>query len=435
MAVFLDEAKINIKAGNGGSGIVTFFHLRTGGKKVASGGNGGKGGDVIIRASDNITTLYGFKKKVHFKAENGCTGGTNNKAGRDGKDLIVPVPVGTIVRDSKNRLLADLSSEGDEIKVARGGMGGRGNSSFTSQKRRFPGFCEKGEETEGSWISLELRLLADVALVGFPNAGKSTIISRISAAKPKIADYPFTTLVPQLGVVTFDDEDFVVADIPGVIEGAHDGVGLGHRFLRHITRSAVLVMVLDGQRLLEPGGDKLLLQSYEILRKELKLYDKEVYGKDFIIAVNKTDLVPDEALLEKVRDGLLKTGRDVFLISAATGDGIKDFVAGLYQGVSQSRKDARPLGKKEKKAEKVYTVSGEEMEKRKISIEKTGEGYIVKNRQLERMVAMTDLENEEALDYLMDRLKKMKVGDRLKSLGIDEGSTVIIGKLVFDLID
>jgi GTP-binding protein len=435
MAVFLDEAKINIKAGNGGSGIATFFHLKAGGKKVASGGNGGKGGDVIIRASANVTTLYGFKKKVHFKAENGCTGGTNNKAGRDGDDMVIPVPVGTIVKDTKNRLLADLSSEGDEVVLARGGVGGRGNSSFTSQKRRFPAFCEKGEETEESWINLELRLLADVALVGFPNSGKSTIISRISAARPKIADYPFTTLVPQLGVVTFDDEDFVVADIPGVIEGAHDGVGLGHRFLRHITRSAVLVMVLDGQKLLEPDGDKLLRQSYEILRKELKLYDEEVYEKDFIIAVNKTDLIPDNAILEKVRVNLSKNGKDVFLISAATGDGIKDFIAGLYYKVSQSRKDARSLGIKEKKTEKIYTVSGEEMEKRKISIEKTEEGYIVRNKQLERMVAMTDLENEEALDYLMNRLKKMKVGDRLKSLGIDEGSTVIIGKLVFDLVD
>jgi GTP-binding protein len=194
-------------------------------------------------------------------------------------------------------------------------------------------------------------------------------------------------------------------------------------------------MVLDGQNLLEPDGEMLLLESYEILRRELKLYDAGVYEKDFVIAVNKTDLVPDNAVLEKVRDSLLKYGKEVYLISAATGDGIKDFVAGLYRRVSQSHKDALSAGKKEKKAEKTYTVSGEEIERRKISIEKTEEGYIVRNIQLERMVAMTDLENEEALDYLMNRLKRMKVGDRLKSLGIDEGSTVIIGKLVFDLVD
>ena len=256
MAVFLDEAKINIKAGNGGNGIATFFHLKTGGKKIASGGNGGKGGDVIIRATDNITTLYGFKKKVHFKAENGHIGGNNNKTGGEGDDLVIPVPVGTVIKDDDNSLLADLYCEGDEVIVARGGIGGRGNASFTSQKRRFPAFCEKGEITEDSWINLELRLLADVALVGFPNSGKSTIISKISAARPKIADYPFTTLVPHLGVVTFNDESFVVADIPGVIEGAHEGIGLGHRFLRHITRSAILVMVLDGQKLLEPEGEE-----------------------------------------------------------------------------------------------------------------------------------------------------------------------------------
>jgi GTPase len=435
MAVFLDEAKINIKAGNGGSGIVTFFHLKTGGKKVASGGSGGRGGDVILRASSNITTLYGFRKKVHFKAESGGTGGNNKKTGHDGSDLVIPVPVGTMVKDISGSLLADLSSEGDEMIAARGGMEGRGNASFTSQKRRFPAFCEKGEETEESWINLELRLMADAALVGFPNAGKSTIISRISAARPRIADYPFTTLIPQLGVVTFDDEDFVVADIPGVIEGAHEGVGLGHRFLRHITRSAVLVIVLDGQKLLEPDGEKLLLDSYRILRRELRMYDIEVYDKDFIIALNKTDLVPDKDILEKVRGMLSGEGSEIFLVSAASGEGLRDFVAGLHQRVMQNRKHTDSSGKKQNGEEKVYTISGEEMDKRRISIEKTPEGYIVHNRHLERLVGMTDLENEEALDYLMYRLKKMKVGDRLKALGIDEGSTVIIGNLVFDLMD
>jgi len=435
MAVFLDEAKINVKGGNGGSGIVTFFHLKTGGKKVASGGSGGKGGDVVLRASGNITTLHGFRKKVHFKAESGGTGGNNKKTGRDGRDLVVPVPVGTMVKDASGRLLADLSSEGDEVAAARGGMGGRGNASFTSQKRRFPAFCEKGEETEGSWINLELRLMADAALVGFPNAGKSTIISRISAARPRIADYPFTTLVPQLGVVTFDDEDLVVADIPGVIEGAHEGVGLGHRFLRHITRSAVLLMVLDGQKLLEPDGEKLLMESYRILRRELRMYDREVYDKDFIIVLNKTDLVPDKGILERVRGMLSGEGSEIFFISAAAGDGIRDFVAGLHQRVMQRRKHEAGSGTRQKDEEKIYSISGEEMDKRKISIEKTPEGYIVHNRHLERLVGMTDLENEEALDYLMHRLKKIKVGDRLKALGIDEGSTVIIGKLVFDLAD
>ena len=437
MAVFLDEAKINVKAGNGGNGMATFFHLKAGGKKIASGGNGGRGGDVIIRASDNITTLYGFRKKVHFKAENGEAGGSNNRAGRDGSDLVIPVPVGTIIKDHKNNPMADLSSDGDQIVVARGGMGGRGNASFTSQSRRFPSFCETGEVTEESWINLELRLLADVALVGFPNAGKSTIISRISAARPRIADYPFTTLVPHLGVVTYDDEDFVVADIPGVIEGAHQGTGLGHRFLRHITRSAVLVMVLDGQLLLEPGGGKNLLGSYHILRNELKLYDAGVYNKDFVIVINKTDLVSDVDELEKARTTLSRGGKEVLGISAVTGEGIRDLIAVLYHRVKENREISRAPGpaKAAEDKERTYTVPGGELEERKIRVEKTSGGFIVRNRQLERMVAMTDLENEEALDYLRYRLKKMRVGDRLKELGIEEGSTVIIGNLVFDLVD
>jgi len=316
-------------------------------------------------------------------------------------------------------------------------MGGRGNASFTSQSRRFPSFCETGEVTEESWINLELRLLADVALVGFPNAGKSTIISRISAARPRIADYPFTTLVPHLGVVTYDDEDFVVADIPGVIEGAHEGTGLGHRFLRHITRSAVLVMVLDGQLLLEPGGGKNLLGSYHILRNELKLYDAGVYNKDFVIVINKTDLVSDVDELEKARTTLSRGGKEVLGISAVTGEGIRDLIAVLYHRVKENREISRAPGpaKAAEDKERTYTVPGGELEERKIRVEKTSGGFIVRNRQLERMVAMTDLENEEALDYLRYRLKKMRVGDRLKELGIEEGSTVIIGNLVFDLVD
>ena len=436
MAVFLDEAKINVKGGNGGNGISTFFNLKSGGKKIASGGNGGRGGNVIIKASENITTLYGFKKKVHLKAENGKAGNSNNKSGRDGRDLIVPVPVGTIIRDIGNNMIADLSFEGDEVLVSRGGIGGRGNASFTSQTRRFPSFCEKGEPVGEFWINMELRLVADVALVGFPNAGKSTIIASISAARPKIADYPFTTLVPNLGVVTFDDEDFVVADIPGVIEGAHEGIGLGHRFLRHITRSAVLAMVLDGQRLIEPDGEEQLLESFEILRREIKLYNIEVYKKDFVIIINKADLISDKDILKRVSDSLLKNGK-VIVVSAVTGEGMNSLIADLHVRVKRNRERlaAMDAAQETKKKEKVYTINRKTLENRKIEIEKGLDGFIVKSRQLERMVSMTNLENEEALDYLMLRFKKMKIGDKLKEMGIEEGSTVIIGNLVFELID
>jgi len=236
--MFLDEAKINIKAGNGGNGIVTFFTLKGGVKKIPSGGNGGKGGGIIIKAAEDLSTLYGFKKKIHFKAENGKNGEPNNRNGKAGMDLIIKVPEGTVIKDRKGDIIADLDTPGDKIIIAEGGMGGRGNSSFLSAKRRFPAFAELGEKTEDFWIGLELKLVADVALVGFPNSGKSTIISRISAARPKIADYPFTTLTPNLGVVTVDDDSFVVTDVPGLIKGAHEGIGLGDKFLRHITRAA-----------------------------------------------------------------------------------------------------------------------------------------------------------------------------------------------------
>jgi len=243
--MFLDEAKINVKAGDGGGGIVTFFYLKSRSKKVPSGGSGGGGGDIIIKASRNLSTLYGFKKKIHFKAENGKSGEPNNRNGKNGEDLIIKVPTGTIIKDDKEKIIADLEDEGDEIIIATGGIGGRGNASFTSQKRMFPAFAEKGEKTQSFWINLEPRLVADVSLVGFPNSGKSTIISRISAAKPKIADYPFTTLTSNLGVVTVDDEDFVIADFPGLIKGAHKGTGLGDKFLSHITKSLVLAVNLN----------------------------------------------------------------------------------------------------------------------------------------------------------------------------------------------
>ena len=437
MAIFLDEAQINIKAGNGGSGVATFFHLKTGGKKVANGGNGGKGGDIVIKANTNINTLYGFKKKIHFKAENGKSGSTNNRSGRDGRDLIIDVPVGTMVKDHTRKMIADLSTEGDSVLIASGGIGGRGNASFTSQSRRFPAFSEKGEISDESWIAMELRVLADVALVGFPNAGKSTLVSRISAAKPKIADYPFTTLTPHLGVVPIGDGDFVVADIPGLIEGAHTGTGLGDRFLRHITRSALLAMVLDGQKLLEPDGVKELIKTYDVLRKEIRLYNTEVYNKDFVIIINKSDLLEDRKLIRVASKKLGKGKKEVFIISAATGEGLDDLVSGLYKRVKAIREDTglADTGDGEDKKIRIYEISKETIEDRKIEIIKRHDGYVVKNKKLERMVAMTNLENREALDYLKYRLKKMRVGDRLKQMGIDEGSTVIIGNLVFDLVD
>ncbi len=435
--MFLDEAKINIKAGNGGDGMVAFFNLKDGRKKIPSGGSGGKGGNVIIKAYENLSTLYGFKKKIHFKAENGKRGGPNNRKGEDAEDLIIKVPVGTIVRDNKGEIISDLDRADYEIIIAEGGTGGRGNASFTSSKRRFPAFAEIGEEMEDFWINLELRLVADVSLVGFPNCGKSTIISRISAARPKIADYPFTTLTPNLGVVTVDDEDFVIADIPGLIEGAHKGTGLGDKFLRHITRSILLALVLDGQRIIDERED--IIETFNVLREEIRLYNMNLYNKDYIVLINKIDLIPDNDKLNKIKKILeRKSGKSVLLISAFTGQGLNEMVWYLYGKLAVYRKEIyesklAKSGKPDKV--KVYKLSDKDREWEKFEVEKKNEEYIVKNKKLERLVAMTDLENEEALDYLKYRLDKIGVGDRLKKLGIKEGSTVIIGKLVFLLED
>ena len=433
--MFLDEAKINIKAGEGGNGMVAFFKLKGGRKKIPTGGSGGRGGSVIIRAYKNLSTLYSFKKKIHFKAESGKSGGPNNRKGEDAKDLIIRVPVGTVVKSSKGEILADLKEAGDEVVVAEGGIGGRGNAAFVSSGRRFPAFAESGEKTEDFWIELELRLVADVSLVGFPNAGKSTIISRISAARPKIADYPFTTLTPNPGVVTVDDEDFIVADVPGLVEGAHSGKGLGDKFLRHITRSTILVVVLDGQRIIDESED--IIKTFDILREEIRLYNMDLYKKDYIIVINKIDLIHDKDKLNKIKKELeRRSGKSVLPVSAVTGEGLDEMVRCMHEKLSEYRKEASSIeetdsGEPEKV--KIYRLSDKEREWEKFEVEKMNDEYIVKNKKLERLVAMTDLENEEALDYLMDRLNKMGVADRLKKMGVEEGSTVIIGGFAFVL--
>ncbi|MDD5659250.1 MAG: GTPase ObgE [Actinomycetota bacterium] len=434
--MFLDEAKINIKAGNGGSGSVSFFLLKDRVKKIACGGNGGKGGDIIIEASANLSTLYGFKYKIHYKAQNGQRGSSNKKAGKSGEDLFIKVPQGTIIKNQKGEILFDLDKSGDKVIVAKGGRGGRGNASFVSQKLKFPSFAEKGEETESMWINLELQLVADVALVGFPNAGKSSIISMISRAKPKIADYPFTTTTPNLGMVYHGDESFVVADIPGLIKGAHMGVGLGDKFLRHIIRTMVIVFVLDCQHLI--SKEKSLSESFLELREELKLYNADLYDRNYIIAINKIDLISDRNILNTEEKKLFEfTDKEIVQVSAKTGENIIELVKVLSEKVRLERNIKMQQKESLKSDEniKVYALDEDSLKEDDIKIIKKKDEYFVENRYLERMISMTDLDNEEALEYLKNRLKKMGIGDKLKKMGIKEGSTVIIGTLVFKLID
>jgi GTP-binding protein len=434
--MFLDEAKINIKAGNGGSGSASFFLLKDRVKKIACGGNGGKGGDVIIEATRSLSTLYCFKDKVHYKADNGQRGSSNKKAGRSGEDLYIRVPVGTIIKNQKGEILIDLDEVGEKVLIAKGGRGGRGNASFVSQRLKFPSFAEKGEETEEIWFDLELRMVADVALVGFPNAGKSTLISMISNARPKIADYPFTTLTPNLGVVYYGNENFVVADIPGLIKDAHLGVGLGDKFLRHIMRTILIVMVLDCSQLCE--DKKTLLKTFMDLRDELRQYNQSLYEKKYIIAINKIDLISDKKIIEKAKKELSGSAdTEIIPISAQTGENINEFIKALGEKLRIEKsllEEEKQLQDKIEKI-KIYEMDEDIISEQNIKITTRGNEYFVENKNLERIVAMTDLDNREALDYLKNKLKKMNIGDKLKKMGIKEGSTVIIGKLVFELIE
>ncbi|NLB87649.1 MAG: GTPase ObgE, partial [Syntrophomonadaceae bacterium] len=312
--MFIDHAKINVKAGDGGNGIVAFRREKYVPMGGPAGGDGGKGGDIIFEADEGLRTLMDFRYQKHFKAGRGAHGQGKNMHGAKGEDLIIKVPVGTVIKDDDtDQVIADLVAPGQRVIVAKGGRGGRGNARFASARNKAPTISENGEPGEEKWIRLELKLLADVGLVGFPNAGKSTLISRISAARPKIADYPFTTLVPNLGVVRTKSKDtFVVADIPGLIENAHQGAGLGHNFLRHVERTKVLVFVLDTAE--TEGRD--VLEDYNILRQELELYNESLSKRPFLIAANKMDIPEAKENLDKLKK---KFADKVFAISAVTG--------------------------------------------------------------------------------------------------------------------
>jgi len=328
---FIDEAKIYVRAGDGGNGCLSFRREKYVPRGGPDGGDGGKGGDVYLRANSSMRTLLKFHYNQHFKAERGAHGKGKNMTGRDGKSLIIDVPVGTIVYDAETmEQIADLDEDKKMVLVAKGGRGGRGNARFATPTRRAPLIAEKGEKGEERVLKLELKLLADVGIIGFPNAGKSTLISRISRARPKIADYPFTTLVPNLGVVEFHDKTFVVADMPGLIEGAHKGAGLGIRFLRHIERTKVLVHLIDPSQTNSP---KKVFNLYETLRKELEGYKKELLDKKEVVAINKIDLTHVREKIEEIKRVFLEKGIEPVFISAFTGENLKELLQKLYDAL------------------------------------------------------------------------------------------------------
>jgi len=421
--LFIDEVQIKVRGGDGGDGCSSLHHEKYRPLGGPDGGNGGRGGSVILRASPSVNTLVEYTRKRHFRAGRGGSGSGNNRHGGEGKDLVLQVPVGTQVRDEKGDLIADLSHPGQETVVARGGRGGRGNAAFVTPARRTPDFAEKGEPGEERWIKLELKLLADVGTVGFPNVGKSTLISRLSAARPRIADYPFTTLEPMLGVVRVDEErSFTISDLPGLIEGAHQGRGLGLRFLRHVERTKVLLHMLDVSGAQEMGPERAL----EIVLEEMSAYSRELTERPQVVAANKLD-VADAQRLEEARKAAERRGWDFFPISAVTGEGVAALVYRLADMVEEAKGSEEPEIPPEMK---YYTY--DPLRGRGFMVVEEEQGFRVLGESVEKLVERMDLSNPQALAYVQARLKRMGVEDELLRMGAEEGDTVIIGDLVFD---
>ncbi|WP_461829017.1 GTPase ObgE [Aquifex sp.] len=329
MEKFVDRVKIYVRGGKGGDGAVAFLREKYRPKGGPAGGDGGKGGDVVLVATNSKHTLLDFKYKKHFIAENGQPGKGKKMHGKDGEDLIIYVPVGTVVKDAQTgEIICDLVKEGQRCVVARGGRGGRGNARFATPTNQAPTYAEKGEPGEERWIILELKLIADVGLIGFPNAGKSTLLSRLTRANPKIADYPFTTLSPNLGVMELDwDRRLVIADIPGLIEDAHKGAGLGHEFLRHIERTKLLAHVIDVSDFRERDP----IEAFHAINRELELYSPELAKKPQIVVANKIDALTDRSLLKELESYFRERGYDFYAVSALTGEGLDKLKEGLWK--------------------------------------------------------------------------------------------------------
>ena len=407
--MFVDRVLVNLRAGNGGAGVVSFVRAKGKPKGKPTGGNGGPGGSVYLRADPSVATLLRYQRNPHYAAGHGTHGQGDVRHGKSGEALYLPVPLGTVVIDDEGTMVADLVEEGQEIEVVKGGRGGRGNAAFVNPSNRAPSVAEQGEYGRSEWLTLELKLLADAALIGFPNAGKSTFISKVSAAKPKIADYPFTTLVPNLGVVSFDGREFVLADIPGLIEGAASGKGLGHEFLRHVERARVLVILLDPSPMQERSPEEQL----QILRREIADYSSEIGARPSVVLLNKSDLTD-------VTD--LAMALDATPVSAISGEGIRESLHAIADLVDEAERIAplrkgyvlhRPLGP-------TFTVRREEG------------GWRIEGLAAERAVAFADLTLPEAADMAAWRLSRLGVDQALLEAGAIEGDEVRIGEISFE---
>ncbi len=452
--MFCDEVKAHFKAGKGGDGAVSYRREKYISKGGPDGGDGGRGGNVVLKADENWTTLSDFKSKSVFKAENGGRGGKRDKAGAAGEDLVLLVPVGTIVYDGDD-MIADLVEHEEEFVVAKGGKGGFGNAHFSTSVRQTPDFAELGEEGEDCEVRLELRMVADVGIVGLPSCGKSTLISRVSNAKPKIAEYPFTTIIPNLGVVDLTEfggdrgQSFLMADIPGLIEGASHGKGLGDDFLKHISRSGILIHMLD-------GGTLDVVRDYEVIRKELELFDPELVEKVQLVVINKIDLFDDETgklLMKDLGKAYPELKGRIMLVSAVSGEGVKELSFRLWQELQKKPKKKEVV---KSDAVKVYRPHLEEdprsvsvsfmydIESKEFNPEVAGSFvpdeekpkrklFKAEGGRLEQIVKMTNVEQENAVRRVYDVMDKVGVLKRLKSLGAERGDYVKIDKKFFEI--
>jgi len=432
-----DHASINVRAGAGGAGAVSLRrekHVPRGGP---DGGNGGRGGDIVIAATRQVRDLAYFRHKVHFKGERGGHGMGQNRHGRNGGPTIIDVPVGTEIRDRDGELLADLTAEGEQVVVAQGGEGGRGNTCFVSSTRRVPRFAEKGLPGEERWLDLQLKLIADIGLVGLPNAGKSSLLAALTRAHPKIADYPFTTLEPNLGTMDLGERVVVLADIPGLVEGASSGVGLGDRFLAHVERTVLLVYVVDASGGREGGG-----AAPATVRRVRRPYRAPRAPRPGLVALNKTDLV-DEAAIDEALAAVIPAAREigsaVVPVSAATGSGLNDLrreldvlFAPLATVAAASAEETLSLTGELGRSEPVVLRPSDERVG-DYTVEPDGDAWRVHGRVIERLVAKADLDNDEAVRYLQEVMERAGLSDAIRRAGGADGDSVLIGEAEFEL--
>jgi GTP-binding protein len=424
---FIDRVTLHIVAGRGGNGVASVHREKFKPLGGPDGGNGGPGGSVILRVDQDVTTLIDYHHKAQRTAEHGGHGAGGNRNGSHGEDLVLPVPDGTVVTDETGAVLADLVGPGTEMVIAQGGRGGLGNAALASSKRKAPGFALLGEPGDDLVVNFELKVVADVGLVGFPSAGKSSLIAALSRARPKIADYPFTTLVPNLGVVKAGDTTFTVADVPGLIEGASEGRGLGHDFLRHIERCAAIVHVVD-LATMEPGRNPL--GDLEVIEQELHRYGG-LEDRPRLVALNKVDVPDGRDMADLVTEDIAAKGWKVFSVSASSHEGLRELMFAMA-GIVAARRAEEPVKETTRIVIRPQSLSGGT----EFTIKETGEGWRVRGEKPERWIRQTDFGNEEAVGFLADRLNRLGVEQKLVELGAAEGDPVLIGDpanaVVFD---